>query len=186
MNFFKEMDDLELFNLIKQNNSKALDELFCRYYRGLCHFSFQVLKNSSLSEEAVSDVFLNIWLKRGEIEIKTSLKAYLFMAVRNQSINYLKKNNQAFFEDLELLDKENFPSDFPADDKVIYDNTVDQIESIIKELPEKRQLIFRMSRFDGLSYIEIAEILGISVNTIQNQMVKAIKFISSQSHKIER
>jgi len=88
MGIFKNIEDFELFNKIKQNNSKALDELFSRYYRGLCHFSFKIITDNELAEEAVSDVFLNIWLKRNEIEIKTSLKAYLFTAVRNQSLNY--------------------------------------------------------------------------------------------------
>jgi RNA polymerase sigma-70 factor (ECF subfamily) len=184
MGIFKDTEDLELFNKIKQNNSKALDELFTRYYRGLCHFSFKIVKNIELAEEAVADVFLNIWLKRDEIEIKSSLKAYLFTAARNQSLNYHKKNSRIFFEDLELLENENLPSDLAADHSVNLNSTLEEIESIVGQLPEKRQLIFRMNRFDGLSYKEIAEILSISINTVQNQMVKAVKFMLEFSGKI--
>ncbi len=185
MSIFKGKEDIELFNQLKNNNSRALDELFCRYYQGLCHFSFQILKSVELAEEVVSDVFLNIWLKRDRIEIRTSLKAYLFTAVRNQSLNYNNKYSQMFFQDLEKLDKENLISEFPADQSVNYESTKIRIEDILSKLPEKRQLIFRMSRFDELSYKEIAEILNISVNTVQNQMIKAIQYIVSFRGKLD-
>lgn len=171
--------DEEIFLRIKKGDPVALKKLFDTYYSGLCYFSFQFLKSKDLAQEAVSDVFLNIWLKRETIVITGKIKPYLYSAVRNQSINYLKKNNQEhqrvepgfsganiFYMDtglnIEQSELENY------------------VEKVLQKLPEKRQLIFRMSRVDGLSYAEIAEILKISVNTVQNQMVKAVKFMKEQ------
>lgn len=176
--------DIDLLVGIKENNSISLEALFNRYYFGLCKFSYQILKNIDLAEEAVADVFLNIWLKRGSIEIKSSLKAYLFMAVKNQSLNYLKKDKQDL-EEIEVIDKEGNISNLSADDFLLYKELTEEIEKIIQELPGKRQQIFRMSRIDGLSYQEIADILSISVHTVQNQMVKAVKYLSEQYPRIK-
>jgi RNA polymerase sigma factor, sigma-70 family/RNA polymerase sigma-70 factor, Bacteroides expansion family 1 len=169
--------DGDLLRRIKCDDSKALRILFERYFAALCHFASKFVKNSDLAEESVSDVFLNVWLKRERIEIKTNLKTYLYVAVRNQSLNYLKKNKK-YLENLEIADREEKISDLNADRFIQYEEFKEDIDSLLRQLPEKRQMVFRMNRLDGLSYKEIAEILSISVNTVQNQMVEAVKFLS--------
>jgi RNA polymerase sigma-70 factor (ECF subfamily) len=171
--------DEDLLHRIKRDDPKALRILFERYFSALCSFSSRFVKTVDLAEEAVSDVFLNIWLKREKIEIKTNLKTYLYVAVRNQSLNYLKKNKK-YFEDLEIVDREGKISDLNADRFIHYEELKEDIDSLLHQLPTKRQIIFRMNRLDGLSYKEIAEILSISVNTVQNQMVEAVKFLSQR------
>lgn len=184
MNHLNNTNDREWILRIKNNDSKALDLLFAKFYQSLCHFSFYILKNTALAEEAVSDVFLNIWLKRNKINIHNSVKAYLFTAVRNQSLNYLKKS-KIHFDDIDEVENENIQSCMSADYLIRYESVKNDVELILNKLPEKRRLIFRMNRFDGLSYKEIASILSISVNTVQNQMVKAVKFISEYAVYIE-
>jgi len=179
MNKTKKNIDLELITRIKKNDSVALDILFNRYFFLLCDFSFRFVKSVDLAEEAVADVFLNIWLKRGRIEIKTSVKSYLYTAVRNQSINYLKKEKN-FYEELELVDKEGIYSTLSADNFIQYEELKKELDKILDKMPNKMRLVFKMSRIDGLSYKEIAEILSISINTVQNHMVKAFKFLSEQ------
>ncbi len=88
--------DEDLLSQIKHNDSGALKVLFEKYFAALCYFSNKFVRNTDLAEEAVSDIFLNIWLKKGKIEITTSLRAYLYTAVRNQSLNYLKQNKIRF------------------------------------------------------------------------------------------
>ncbi len=181
----KHNDDAELLRLIKKDDSGALKILFEKYFSALCFFASHFVKNTDLAEEVVSDIFLNVWLKRGKIQINVSLKSYLYTAVRNQSLNYLKKKNQSF-EDIEVADREGEISYLGADDFIFYQETKDEIETLLQKLPEKREIIFRMNRLDGLSYKEIAEILSISVNTVQNQMVKAVKFLSEQYPKLKK
>lgn len=185
MNFLKSISDNELVHRITDGDKRSLDLLFKRYYQRLCFFSLQFVKNKNLAEEVVSDIFLNIWLKRGRLNITSSVKAYLYTAVRNQSINYLKKKDLNY-EDLEVVDKESVIASLSPDHFLIYDELKDEIENMIKNLPEKRQLIFRMNRIDGLSYKEIAEILSISVNTVQNQMIEAVKYMTKQLPKIKK
>ena len=173
MRKYSQIADSDLLSLMKQNNSSALNELFDRYFIPLCRFSYKYLWTKELCEEAVSDIFVNLWLKRGIIEISTSVKAYLYKSVRNQSLNYVKKFNRQNIEtksveELELAGRDNFVMDFENNE---------EIENILMTLPERRKLVFKMSRIDGLKYSEIAEILSISVNTVQNHITEAVKSI---------
>ncbi len=185
MIFRKHKTDEELLLLISRDDHKSLEILFNRYYQALCFFSNRFLNNKYLVEEAVSDVFLNIWLKRGRIQIQSSIKAYLYTAVRNQSINYLKKKDYNF-EDLEVVDKERVIANLSPDHFIYHEELKNEIEKIIRNLPEKRQLIFRMNRIDGFSYKEIAEVLSISVNTVQNQMGHAVKYLAEHLPRIKK
>ncbi|MCX6169588.1 MAG: RNA polymerase sigma-70 factor [Ignavibacteriales bacterium] len=175
----KNISDNELLIQLKNVNAHALKILFDRYYPGLFYFAIQLLKNHQLAEEVVMDVFLNLWTKKATIEINTSLKAYLYTSVRNQSLNYIKRN-RAKFEHVDYIDGVNISSDFSADQPIHTEDLIKEINALLKKLPRKRELIFRMNRFDGLTYKEIAETLSISVNTVQNQMVKAAKYISGK------
>lgn len=181
----KNINDKELLDRIKKNDSDALRILFKRYFEALCFFSFQILKTSKMSEESVLDVFTNIWLKRKTIDIKTNFRTYIYTAVKNQSINYLRQEKR-YSEKMESTNLHLIVSDQTADQFILQQNLENKIDSLLKELPERRELIFRMNRIDGLSYKEIAEILSISVNTVQNQMVKAIKYIAEQLPRIKK
>jgi len=178
-------NDKELLDLIKQNDADALKKLYKKYFLRLCSFAISYVKSVDLSEEVVSDVFLNIWLNRNTIKIRTNLKAYMFTSVRNRSINYLIKEKRDW-EDIEIIDIEGsiIPSCTPHE-MLSYKELESAIDSIIGKLPPKRQIIFRMNRIDGLKYREIAEVLSISVNTVQNHMVKAVKFISNHYPQIK-
>ena len=102
----------------------------------------------------------------------------MFTAVRNQSFNYLKKNKM-HLEEIETAVQENKTSDMNADTFMNYEELKDDLDTLLQQLPEKRQVIFRMNRIDGLSYKEIAEVLSLSIHTVQNHMVAAVKFISN-------
>nr|WP_320020925.1 RNA polymerase sigma-70 factor [uncultured Draconibacterium sp.] len=167
----------ELFCRIKQNEQVALEKLHRKYYQPLCSFSYSYVKEIHTAEEVVSDVFLNLWIKRDSIHISSSIKSYLYTSVRNHSINSMNAQKH-FFETLENHPIEYESIDHRADAKINYTETYNQIEKIIRELPPQRQTIFRLNRIDGLKYKEIAEILSISVNTVQKQMTEAVKHIS--------
>ena len=169
--------DCELFQRIKETDAQALKILFERYYTILCRFACRFVKDMLRAEEVVSDVFLNVWLKKDTIEIQANVKTYLYSAVKNQSLNYLKKNKLRG-EELEIAIQEHPASDFQADRLIENEELEHDIEALLQKLPEQRQIIFRMNRLDGLRYKEIAEILSISVHTVQNQMVAAVKFLT--------
>lgn len=166
-----------LVERIRQGDQKALEMLYERYYYALCDFSVNFIRSTALAEEIVSDVFLAIWLKRQTLGITSSFKSYLFVAVRNQSLNYLQQNKRVH-DDIAALDTTVEMSPSGADSGIRYAELENEIESIIEKLPALRRAIFRLNRMEGLRYKEIAEILSIPVNTVQKQMILAVKYIS--------
>lgn len=172
-----EPGDEFLIKRIKANDQKALELLFEKYYFSLCHFAKSFVVSTDLSEEIVSDVFLKLWLNREKIEIRSSLKAYLFIAIKNQALNLLKKNHFPF-ENLDHTEAHHLPAENSTELPVTYAETEKELLAIIDQLPPQRRTIFKLNRIEGLMYKEIAEVLSISVNTVQKQMVEAIKYVS--------
>lgn len=185
MDHNNKISDLELFQKIKESDPAALRILFERYFNPLCYFSFQIVKSTELAEETVSDVFAELWIKRSKINIQISFKSYLYTAVKNRSINYYKQERR-ISEPIEPNQLHLVTSETQTDQTVNQQDLEKHIEELLNQLPEKRGLIFRMSRIDGLSYQEIADILSISIHTVQNQMIKAVKFMAEQLPRIKK
>ncbi|WP_159517001.1 RNA polymerase sigma factor [Sunxiuqinia indica] len=171
--------DSAIFAQISQGDQKALELLYERYYHPLCNFAFSFLKSVDYTEEVVSDVFLAVWLKRDTLSIKSSIKSYLFAAVRNHSVNFLKTQKK-YFEEIERYEfRNNYNED--ADAHLTYAETLQQVEMIIDKLPPQRRAIFILNRMEGMKYKEIADLLAISVNTVQKQMTEAVKHVTQYS-----
>lgn len=189
MTFLKEItcnyNDEELFQLIKDNNVNALRILFKRYYANLCYFSYNYVKDPDAGEDIVSEMFFNLWEKRKHLVINCKVKPYLYTSVKNRSLNYLR-NNKFNTTNIDSVDEITLTMLSETDDKVNYDDLKHAIDAIIDSLPEKRRLIFQMSRFDELTYKEIAEILVISESTVKNQMMKAVRFLDEKYPKLRQ
>jgi len=164
--------DLELFSKLIRDDEKAFSELFYRYYSGLCVYAFRFLQDEQRTKELVQEVFVQVWVKRKEIRIHSSVKSYLFRAVKNQLINWFnhEKVEQRY------LDKIVSEQDHLQPDQ--YFQEVDlqkKIEASIEALPAKRKEVFKLSREEGLSYRAIADRLHVSVKTVETQMGLALK-----------
>ena len=179
-----QMKDEELIDLVKLNNQKALEVLYEKYFYKLCDFSNKYLRDIMACEDVVSDVFLSIWLNSRKINIQTTLRSYLYTSVKNRSLTYIRDNTNNIENNIEYIKQNVSLSYTTVDDKLLYRELENEIDKIISQLPPKRQLIFRMSRLDGLKYKEIAEILSISVRTVQNHMVEAVRFIANHYSKL--
>ncbi len=173
---FSENDE-DILERIINDDQKALELLHKKYYTSLCDFAFSFVKSIDFAEEVVSDVFLNIWMKRHVLFIKNNIRSYLYTSVKNQSYNFLKNQN-IHFEDINFQNLDGEYSEYETDQEINYTETLHEVEKIINQLPPQRRLIFKMNRIDGLKYKEIAEILSISVNTVQKQMTEAVKHIT--------
>lgn len=162
-----------LFEKTKMGDEKAFETIFRHYYPHLCLYASRVLKNTAAAEEIVQELFVLLWERREETEIETSVKNYLFKAVKNHCLNYIKHNQIKNEYSRKILAETNT---FSPDDEIETQTELFQkIEESISELPEKRQEIFRLSRQEGLKYREIAEKMNISVKTVETQMGMAIK-----------
>ena len=166
-------EDLSLFDRIKQNDRGAFEVLFRRYYQELYRFAYNYLRDQAPSEEMAQEVFLYMWEKRNQIEIKTTLKTYMYSAVKNKCLNYIKyevpRKNELEESHLALMVTEQPDREEDSARMKSY------IEAAINELPTKCRQIFVLSRNAGLTYEEIAEDLEISIKTVENQMSIALK-----------
>jgi len=153
--------------------------LFREYYVPLCAYSRRYVGRKDIAEEIVSDTFLRIWETRQTLQINTSVKAYLFQAVCNNSLNYLRKLKKE-----EVLDKyfmgtssENIGfasiSDEIEEQSLTKENINAKIEEAVNLLPEQQQKAFRLKRFEGKKNKEVAEIMGLSVKTVEMHLSKA-------------
>lgn len=152
-------------------NERTFEVVFKNYYSQLCAFAYQYLNDHDQAEEIVQEVFSNVWQKSSDIEIKTSVNSYLYGAVRNACLNYIK--HQSIVRKHEAYEKQR--SDFLSIDFLELDELQEEIDKALNKLPEKCREIFEMSRFEEKKYREIADELGISIKTVETQMARALK-----------
>jgi RNA polymerase sigma-70 factor (ECF subfamily) len=164
----------EDFQAIKEGDLKAFEYVFRLYYQSLCGYATKFLGDTDEAEEITQEIFTTLWTRRETIEIKLSLKSYLYRSVRNACLNYLKhqKVKNVYFAANEAFQKEEELRFSGFGDT---SHLSEQIDAAIENLPEERKKIFLMSRHQELKYKEIADQLGISIKTVETQMSKALK-----------
>ncbi len=174
-------------NLIKSGNVYALKSLFMETNKALIKFAFQITHDQHLAEEAVHDVFINIWKNREKIEISSSAKQYLYQSVHNISINKIlqqkaKKNSigELFNEEAWQLLEDQYPVEEYLIEKMEATDTQILVNQLINELPQQCQTIFTLSRIEFLSNKEIAEQLNISTSTVKTQIYRALEKIKNE------
>ncbi|TKG90777.1 RNA polymerase sigma-70 factor [Puteibacter caeruleilacunae] len=164
------VQDLKLWENIQNGDMKALNELHIRYFHQMCLFAKQSFRDDQLVENIVSDCFIKLWENRSKLEIKISLKSYLFRILRNLIIDHHRKRQ-------ELVDiVEEFPevaeeTEFDAQLRYV------KLYKAIAKLPEQRRKILELAAFESLSYQEIADKLNISKNTVKSQIGRAYRFL---------
>lgn len=171
----KDWTDEELLELLKKNSELAVDRIFQRYYAYLCTVIFRYLRDGSLAEDIAQEVFLELWRKHKELTIQTSLKAYLKRAAVNRTLNFIRDNKITFEGEEELPILKGKITGASA--KMEADELQEMINRAIDGLPERCRMIFLLSRFEDMSYNEIAQKLDISVKTVENQISKALKIL---------
>ena len=140
-------------------------------------FATGFIRNKEIAEEIVSDVFVKIWEKRGELDKIKNLKSYLFISVKNGCLSHLRKAKKSKIISLdEIQDFYFLPVESPEDD-LIDKEANNQIYQAIEKLPPKCKLAFSLAKINGLKHKEIAEVMCISEKTVNNHMVSAVKKI---------
>ena len=174
-----QLSDQEILSAIQLGNERVFEAVFRQHYNALCQYGYSFLKDWDDTEEVVQAVFLVIWEKRGTLEINLSLKSYLYRAVHNRCLNRIKHlavqaehRNQMEAEPVQA---------FEAPAQLLMANELsDRLQEVIQLLPEQCRLIFTMSRFDELKYQEIADRLGLSIKTVENQIGKALRILRTE------
>jgi len=178
------MDPLEkqICSKIRLGDEKAYEYLFKGYYGSLCAYAMDLLKSKDQSEEIVQEILIHMWENRSNLDINTSLKAYLYRTVHNQCINFLKHQSVIKNRAIKYVEEAQFSHAYDhsideelPNDQFFYDGFEEDILQTINMLPEQCGKIFRMSRFDGLRYEDISQKLNISVNTVKTQIRRALE-----------
>ncbi|RAV29072.1 RNA polymerase sigma-70 factor [Sinomicrobium soli] len=170
------MEDGFLVSRVRDHDEQAFRELYHKYYHAVYGFGMSLVKSSTIAEEIVQEVFMQVWLHCESLDPKLSFKSYILTITRNKSLDFLRKagNN-------EVLRKEIFYTG-----TYVHNQTSDYVDDAdyeewknkaIASLSPKRRRIFEMSRKEGMSYEDIARELGISTNTVKVQMSKALRNI---------
>ena len=171
-----DVQSINLFQEIKQNNTEAYEKFFKLYYAELVRFAYEYLKDKDAAEDLVQEVFVKLWEKRAGIEMKSAPKSYLYVTVKNHCLNKLKSEQRhVLFED-DFADDQRFAVSSASQLSEVKQLS-EHIKQAMDKLPPRCGLIFKLSRFEEKSYKEIADILEISVKTVENQMGKALSIM---------
>ncbi len=166
----------QLVKRIRMGDRDAFAEVFSMYYAKLCVFSNSYVKSLDLSRDVVQEVFIKIWDNRSDFEIKQSLKAYLYQAVRNQSLNQIQKI-QSSKNAKERLQKQQKAKKEIQEEELNTEELTQKIWRLVDEMPERRRTVFILYRKHGLSYKEIANVMDIKRKTVENQMGRSLQFL---------
>ena len=164
--------DGELMELLRSGDEAAFTDLYRRYWERLYVVASHTL-GSHEAEEAVHDVFLRIWKMRDTIIIRESLQQYLAAAIKYEVINRLRKQvrrRQLF----NRFEQGTVVSNDPTGESIREKELIAELETTIRTLPEKCQIVFRLSREQGYSHREIAKKLGLSENTVESHIRRAL------------
>jgi len=164
---------------IGAGKSWALEVLFEKYYTSLCRFAMRFTDNHEDAEELVVDVFVDIWKRHETLAISKSIRVYLYAAVKYKALEHIKNTRHKTFLSIDDYSSEALYENVDPNEVFAAKETQQYYLQAVKSLPAQCQLIFTMHKMDGLKYAEIAEILNISVKTVENQMGKALKHLRS-------
>lgn len=167
--------DQKLIELLKANDERAISLIFKEHYPFLCQAIIRVVKDPIVAEDLAQDVFHDLWKRRENLEISTSIKAYLRRAGINKTLNFIR-DKKVKWDDEDKLPM--MPANVTTAIQMLEGKELEKLINLtIDSLPERCRLVFTLSRFEDLSYQEIATALDISVKTVENQMSKALKVL---------
>ncbi|NJL12328.1 MAG: RNA polymerase sigma-70 factor [Microscillaceae bacterium] len=163
------------YRVVECNDQKAFGELFEQFYKESCQYAQRMVQIPEIAEELVADVFIRIWHQRQRIVIHTSFKAYLYKAVHNQALDYLRSQHARQSQRFEEVKPGQIPTLENPEQAFMGQEMHLKITQAIAGLAPQARHIFQLSRDEGLKYREIAEKLSLSIKTVETQMGRALK-----------
>ena len=178
------LNDFVVFKKIKEGDIRTFEKVFRQYYTPLCMYAFAITGRKDISEEIVQDVFYNIWKEKEKIQILSSVKNYLYGAVKNHSLRYHEHLMVQERHREHVQGNINQETDLSPQELLEYKELEDVVNNILNKLPERRMQIFLMHRIDGKKYTEIADFYSISVKTVEAEMTKTYRALKQGIAKI--
>jgi RNA polymerase sigma-70 factor (ECF subfamily) len=159
------------------NDPDVVERMFRQYYNMVCNTINFYLRDRNSTEDVAQEMFAELWAKRNQLIIHTSVPAYLRRMAVTRALNYIRDSRKHNWDELETTDPGNYQSATEPDvlQHMEESELARRIDQAILRLPEKCRIVFLMSRVEEMSYAEIASSLNISVKTVENQIGKALK-----------
>lgn len=174
-----EIPDQAVGALLARRDEQAFEQVFKTHFKSLHAYAFTILKDEAEAEEMVQQVFFKLWDRSASLSFSGSLTAYLYRAVHNESLNYLKHQKVKARHQLHVA------YSMKQEQQAQKGNTMSRelearFREALNELPEQCRTVFQLSRFEDMKYREIADKLDISVKTVENHMGKALKLLRTK------
>ncbi len=171
-----ELENESIGTLLAQRDEAAFEQVFKTHFKCLHAYAFTILRDEIQAEEMVQQVFFKLWERNENLSLTGPISSYLYRAVHNESLNYIKHQKVRSNHQLNVAYSMKNEVEHPAK-KIMAGELEKKIHSALNELPEQCRTIFQMSRFDEMKYREIADKLGISIKTVESQMSKALRLL---------
>ena len=161
---------------LREGNHATFASLFDNYYDALCRYAFSILKDTDDAQDIVQKVFCKLWDQHADLEIRTSIKSYLYRIVHNESLNFVLQQTNRGEINREIIGFAGENTD-DVNEQVAASDLQRAIDKALADLAPQCRKVFEMSRMEQKSYSEIAQSLAISVNTVENHISKALRLL---------
>lgn len=180
MHTSEENEFIDLFGRIASGEKSAFDTFFRLSYPGLLGFAARYMNSQEAAEELVADVFVKLWLRRNDLTRIKNPRVYVYVAVKNSCLSWLRNKARHNYIELEDIGDHHFSARVRQDpESLLADKQLQAVlDRAVSELAPQRQMIFSMVKLDGLKCREVADILGLSVRTVEGQVFKAVKTLA--------
>lgn len=171
---FDQKDDSYLIGRLRDGDKEAFDVIYDKYGPSMLAYSLHLLNSNDDAEDVVQDVFLNLWRSRKDLKIVETLQPYLFTALRNRILNLWKSrlNSNLYNDYVKALHEPGVQRDF---ENIEYREFERMVKDEIEKLPPTQRRVVSMSRLQNLDVEQIANKLGLSVQTIKNALSSGLK-----------
>jgi len=166
--------DSDIIGRIRQGDKQEFEKLFRSSYVSLVRYAKTLLRDHDAAEEIVQELFFRLWQDRQNLRVESSLNGYLFRSVHNRSLHYIEHQKVVSRYAGEVAAAAELTSE-PVTEAIYYSELQTRVARVLDRLPERCRVIFRMSRFEGLKYNEIADKLAVSLKTVEADMGKALR-----------
>lgn len=164
----------EIIGRIRQGDKREFESLFRSSYASLVRYAQTILKDTDTSEEIVQELFFRLWQDKENLKVESSLKGYLFRSVHNRCLHYIEHQKVINRHVAEAGAAMEVTTE-PVTEAIYFMELQERVARVLERLPDRCSEIFRLSRFEGLKYYEIAEKLSVSLKTVEANMGKALK-----------
>ena len=168
------MDEQILINELIKRNKTVFETIFISYYSSLCAFAYKFLSSREQAEDVVQDFFVSLWIESRRLEIKNSLRAYLFTSIRNRCLDSYKRRD-SFEKYRKYILSDNREPDLEEDEMMTESELRMAVYKALQSCSPRSREIFSMSWIDGLNNQQIADRLGLSKRTVELQISNARK-----------